>query len=186
MSNEGKICAGLLLFLVLSAVGSGAALSAGENADAAGSRGIYIAVPAYLYGENSSCGLQAGYQFEKMHVRMDLNVSEAYRYDEAVWFFMPSVGVFWSQTFGSGIRFYEGLTVGVEKGMLHSFDGVIGFVNYIAGVEFLSSGNRAFFVEIGSGTSFANETGAYNGGTIVGGGFKYYFDGKKNDKEKTN
>jgi len=147
----------------------------GYAEDLPASKGLYFSVPAYLYGQNSTFGLQAGYQFNTMHLRLDMNFAENYWDEEDVWIFMPSIGFFFSKDYQSVVRFYEGLTIGMEKGMVNSFDGIIGFANYIAGAEFLSFGNRTFFIEVGSGVSFSKEEGAYCGGTIVGGGFKYYY-----------
>lgn len=138
--------------------------------------GFSLAVPAYLYAQNSTYGIQAGYQFKKAFTRIDINIAEDYRNKEISWALMPSVGIFYTQDWQETIRFYEGLTFGLEKGLVHSFNGIIGFVNYIAGAEFLAFRKKTFFIEVGSGMAFSQKDGAYNGGTIVGGGFKYYFN----------
>ncbi len=136
---------------------------------------FYLSVPAYLYGPNSLCGLQGGFRYGHGQVRFDLNFAEDYWNGNDSWAFMPSIGFFYSKDFQSMFRIYEGLTFGIEKGMVHSFDGTIGFINYIAGTELLSFGKTTFFIEVGTGVSFSQEEGAYNGGTIVGGGIRYYF-----------
>ncbi|GAB1481994.1 hypothetical protein MASR2M78_08090 [Treponema sp.] len=182
MKNGNAATLGIMCLLILGA--SAYAAEASEQDSEAGpknyantpeSMGLYLSVPSYLYAQNSTFGLQVGYQFKYVHLRLDMNFAEDYRDGKDIWFFIPSIGIFYSQDVQSIVRFYEGLTIGYEKGMVNSFDGYIGFANYIAGVEFLQFGNTTFFIEAGSGVSFTQKEGTYFGGTVIGGGFKYYF-----------
>lgn len=182
MKNGRKALFGILVIFILGGLTYGedaqskdALETLEKNTDGSVSKGFNISVPAYLYAQYSTFGVQAGYQFNNAHIRLDMNFAENFINGQDVWFFMPSIGVFYSMDFQSVFRLYEGLTFGIEKGMLNSFKGVIGFINYIAGAEFLSFGNRTFFIEVGTGVSFTQEEGAYLGGTVIGGGFKYYF-----------
>ncbi len=182
MRNGKKIILETMLILVLcaSVYAEESAITESQkcgeiDANAAESKGFYLSLPAYLYGEDSVMGLKCGYQFKKLNFRLDVNFSQDYRDGEDVWFFMPAIGVFFSKELKSAVRIYEGVAVGLEKGMLNSFDGIVGFMYSLVGVEFLSLGNKTFFVEGGSGMSFKKKEGAFNTGTIIGCGIKYYF-----------
>jgi len=182
MKNGKAATLGIMCLLILGTSAYAAETSGKDSGDGSKksanvseSAGLYLSVPAYLYAQISTFGLQVGYQFKYAQIRLDLNFAEDYRDGDDIWFFMPSIGIFYSQDVQSIVRFYEGLTFGYEKGMIHSFDGCTGFANYIAGVEFLPLGNKTFFLEVGSGVSFTQKEGTYFGGTVVGGGFKYYF-----------
>jgi len=181
MKITNKAFLGIMVILL-----SGALLCAGEPAakeecslhfgKASDSKGFYLALPAYLYAQNSTFGVQLGYQANHAHIRLDANFAEDYRNDEDVWFFMPTVGLFYTKDYRSIVRFYEGLTFGMERGMVHSFDGTIYFLNYITGAELISFGDKTFFIEVGSGASFRPMEGTYFGGTVIGGGFKCYLN----------
>lgn len=139
--------------------------------------GFFLGLPAYLYSTHSVEGLQAGYQFKKVQIRFDAGFSS--NHDNDAPFALQSFCLFWSHQLKSKIRSYEGITVGVESGLKDSFNGHVVFVNGIVGVELLTFDNTSFFIEIGSGDSFNPKQGAYNGGTIIGGGFKYFFGNSK-------
>ncbi|HCM28471.1 MAG TPA: hypothetical protein DIC34_18400 [Treponema sp.] len=165
----------LTCVLILVALGALGFAGEPEGSMPGAEKELYFGAPACLYGQNSLFGLQGGYRSGNWQVRLDLNLAEDYRNGRDCWAFMPSVGFFYSQDVGEKIRFYEGLAFGMEKGIENSFQGTIGFMNYIAGAELIAFGDKTFFVEVGSGISFPQDEGAYNGGTIVGGGFRYYF-----------
>lgn len=182
MKITHKAFLGIMVILL-----SGALLCAGEPAakdaacpvnfgKASDSKGFYLALPAYLYAQNSTFGVQSGYQGNHAHIRLDANFAEDYRNGEDVWFFMPSIGLFYGKEYKSFVRLYEGLTFGMERGMVHSFDGTIYFLNYIAGAELISFGDKTFFIEVGSGMPLTQKDGSYFGGTVIGGGFKYYLN----------
>lgn len=152
-------------------------------------KGFFMSTPVYLYGNYSTYGLQAGYQFKKIQLRADVSVVNDYQKGKEIWFAMPTIGLFFSKTWSSNIRTYEGFTIGVETGMKNSFEGEVGFSNFIGGIEFMLSENKSFFLEVGTGEAFHHKEGIFNTGTIMGGGFKGYFGkgckSKETGKKKT-
>ena len=143
------------------------------------SKGFNLTIPAYIYSKYSAFGIQGGYQFNKILLRLDLSVIEDYENGKDIWIATPSFGAFLSKDWPSKIRFYEGITTGVESGIKDAFEGQVVFINYVTGAELLLFERKTFFLEFGSGWGFNPKDGAYNGGTVIGGGFKYYFPGKK-------
>jgi len=138
-------------------------------------KGAYLALPAYVFGDFSTLGLQGGYQFKKMNLRFDLNMVNHWKTDGTSRFIMPSVGLFSSRDWQPGIRVYQGINVGAEIGIRNSFDGQVYFINYIVGAELLSFGKSAFFLEVGPGMDIMPKEGAFNGGTVIGGGLRRFF-----------
>lgn len=141
--------------------------------------GFYLALPAYLFKDISTIGLQAGYQFKKLHLRIDLSTAEDFKGKETKWFAVPSIGIFYIHNWHSKIKVYEGITIGLEKGLKNSFKGETAFINAICGIEILSAQKHSFFIEFGSGFVPKKIEGAFNGGTIIGGGVKRFFKKKK-------
>jgi hypothetical protein len=145
-----------------------------DSRDSSG-MGFYLCLPSYLYSRYSAFGVQGGYQFEKVHVRLDLSVVNDYENGRDIWFAIPSFGIFYTHDWKSIIRVYEGITVGGESGLKNSFNGQVGFITYIAGAELLSFDQITFFLEFGSGLAFNPKEDAFNTGTVIGGGIKYFF-----------
>ena len=162
-----------LIFLALLAVGQ----SAFAESAALGSKGkgAYVSLPAYIFGDYSALGIQGGYQFNKTNLRFDLNMVNKWDKDQTARFLMPSIGLFFSRDWQAGIRIYQGTTVGAELGMRNSFDGQVYFINYVVGAELLSFGKSSFFLEIGPSVDIMPKEGAFNGGTVIGGGIRRFF-----------
>jgi hypothetical protein len=140
-----------------------------------GAAGFNLAFPAYLYEGHSVAGIQGGFQFKKALVRLDACLSNGYRNGQMAAFAVPSLSAFISQDLPIGLRTYQGASVGIEVGLLNSFQGVNYFLNFVTGAEWFISSKKAFYLEIGSGLAYPFVEGAYMGGTVIGGGFKSYF-----------
>jgi hypothetical protein len=138
-------------------------------------QGFYYGFPAYLYGSSSASGAQLGYQLGNLHFRLDASVVADAKDGKAVLFANPSVGAFYSEDWESKIRTYQGATIGIQKGILHSFDGLSYFLNFLTGAEWFAFERKAIYLEIGSGMAFPEKDGAYKGGTVIGGGIKCFF-----------
>lgn len=139
-----------------------------------GYAGWYLSVPVYLYGPYSASGIQLGCQKGALHLRLDGSfVAETEGCDQVV-FANPSLGAFFSHEWEGRIRIYEGLTLGLEIGLLNSFEGLVYTLSYQMGAEWLVFERKAFYVEFGAGVGFLPKEGAFNGGTIVGGGIKCF------------
>jgi len=162
-----------LILLALHAVGQ-LAFAESKGLEAKG-KGAYIALPAYVFGDFSALGIQGGYQFDKLNVRFDLNMVNKWEKDETARFLMPSIGLFFSKDWQDGIRIYQGTTVGAELGIQNSFDGQVYFINYVVGAELLSFGKSSFFLEVGPSVDIMPKEGAFNGGTVIGGGMRRFF-----------
>lgn len=143
------------------------------------SNGLFVSFPAYLYGTSSVCGVHGGYQFNKWQLRFDMSFANEVTIHDDTWFALPSVGFFYNKDFTSFLRFYDGIAIGSEHGIQNSFNGIVGFIKAQAGAELLMFGSKTFFVEAGTAFTFKPKEGAFNGGSVIGGGFKYYFNGKK-------
>ncbi len=172
--THGAHLAALLLCLV----------SAGLFADGVGVKdpqpagtqlGFYYAFPAYLYDRYSASGVQLGYELHNFQVRLDLSLSSGYEDGQVFLFMNPSLGIFYTETWPARIRTYQGVTCGGETGILNAFDGQEFFLNFMMGAEWLVSDKKAVYLEIGTGLAIPHRDGAFNGGTIIGGGFKGYF-----------
>ena len=137
--------------------------------------GFYYAFPAYLYDRYSASGVQLGYEQGNLHVRLDLSLASGYQDGRVFLFTNPSLGVFYSETWPSRIRTYQGIACGGETGILNAFDGQAFFLNFMMGAECLVSEKKAVYLEIGSGLGIPHREGAFNGGTVIGGGFKSFF-----------
>lgn len=136
--------------------------------------GFFLAAPAHLYGDLSTFALHAGWQFPSALVRADLSVANRSTADGDSYFALPALGLFGSQELAPAVRLYEGISVGFQRGLHESFDGIAWFVDYRAGLEVLPRKNRAFFLEVGSGSAIFRKEGAFHGGTIIGGGVKFW------------
>jgi hypothetical protein len=176
-----RIKAGRIFFLALvcAIVGAGATAFA-EGADAAMGldsrhQGFYFGFPAYLYGSSSASGAQLGYQLGKLHFRLDASVVADSQDGETVLFANPSIGAFYSEDWESKIRTYQGVAFGIQKGLLHSFEGISCFLNVLTGAEWFAFERKAIYLEIGSGMAGPVKDGAFKGGTIIGGGIKCFF-----------
>ena len=75
----------------------------------------------------------------------------------------------------SKIRTYQGLSLGIETGFLNSFEGQAYFLNFLTGAEWFVFERKAVYLEIGNGVGILTREGAYNGGTVIGGGIKCFF-----------
>lgn len=89
-------------------------------------------------------------------------------------FAMPSVGVFYTQEWDPGLRSYEGLALGAEFGLLNSFEGQVFTLNCVLEVEWILSARKSVFLEFGSGVGILPKEEAFNGGSVIGGGMKYW------------
>ncbi|OHD75948.1 MAG: hypothetical protein A3J97_02870 [Spirochaetes bacterium RIFOXYC1_FULL_54_7] len=138
-------------------------------------QGFYYATPVYLYRTSSASGIQLGYQLKKLHFRLDASFVADTENGECAIFTNPSIGAFYSEDWESEIRTYQGLTIGLQKGLWNSFEGVSYFINFLTGTEWFVSERKAVYLELGSGTGILAEDGAFEGGTIIGGGIKCYF-----------
>jgi hypothetical protein len=168
---------GWILVLALCCAGV-AAYADGDNAARkfdARHQGLYYALPAYLYGTNSAAGAQLGYQLGKLHFRLDASVVADAKDDKLVLFTNPSIGAFYSEDWESKIRTYQGLSFGMQKGLLNSFDGLSYFLDFLTGAEWFVFERRAVYLEIGQGMGILQKVGAFKGGTIIGGGIKCFF-----------
>jgi hypothetical protein len=150
---------------------SGVEMAAGES----NHRGFYYAFPAYLYGSRSAAGVQAGYQLKHVHFRLDASQVIDIEDGRTVIFANPSISVFYSEDWESKIRTYQGVSLGIETGILNSFAGQAYFLNLLTGAEWFIFERKAVYLEIGTGLGIMTKNGAYNGGTVIGGGIKCFF-----------
>lgn len=139
-----------------------------------GGNKFYYSMPAYLYETYSASGIQVGYQLNRLQFRLDGGLLNDSTVDEISLFVAPALGIFYMEDWPVGIRTYQGLSVGTEFGILHSFEGLGLYLILRTGAEWFVSERKALFLEIGKGTGVIKQEGAYNGGTIIGGGFKVY------------
>jgi hypothetical protein len=138
-------------------------------------QGFYFSTPVYLYRTSSASGIQLGYQLRKLHFRLDASVISDTENGECAIFANPSLGVFYSEDWESKIRTYQGIAIGAQKGIWNSFEGLSYFVNFITGAEWFVFERKAIYLELGSGIAFPSKAGAFEGGTIIGGGIKCFF-----------
>ena len=138
-------------------------------------QGFYYAFPAYLYGGLSAAGVQAGYQLNNLHFRLDASLIANIKDGQPVIFANPSMGIFYSEDWESKIRTYQGITFGIETGVLNAFEGQAYFLNIVTGAEWFVFERKAVYLEIGTGLGIKTKDGAYNGGTVIGGGIKCFF-----------
>lgn len=136
--------------------------------------GFFLALPAHLYGDLSAFGLHAGWQFPAAQLRLDLSVVERSGLDRDAYFAIPAVGIFASHDLAPPLRMYEGFSVGFQRGLHDAFAGTAWQLDYRAGLEVVPRADCSFFLEVGSGTGLVRRDGAFHGGTIVGGGVKYW------------
>ena len=141
--------------------------------------GFFLSLPAYLYDRYSAFGFQTGYQYGHVQARLDISAIFNFENGKDVMYAIPALGLFATYNWAAKVRVYEGIAVGGETGITNSFDGHVYYVNYVAGGELLSFERKAFFVEFGTGLGFMRKAGAFNGGTAIGGGIKYYFGNPK-------
>jgi hypothetical protein len=164
----------VIAMALIAAVGL-SALHAEGAAPAERNRGFFYAFPAYLYGDRSNLSAQLGYQFEKFQLRLDASQIIDSDGDRISMIATPSLGAFFCQEWQPGIRTYQGVVLGGEVGLVNSFKGLGVFVGFRAGAEWAFSARRSFFLEIGPGFGLVDRDGAYNGGTVIGGGLKISF-----------
>jgi hypothetical protein len=138
-------------------------------------QGFYFASPLYLYRTSSASGVQLGYQLGKLHFRLDASLVSDTENGECAIFTNPSIGAFYSEDWESKIRTYQGVAIGIQKGIWNSFEGMSYFVNFLTGVEWFVFERKAIYLELGSGTAILAKEGAFEGGTIIGGGIKCFF-----------
>jgi hypothetical protein len=172
-----RIIAGLFFFAALSCAGLAAYAEGAESAEGFDPRhqGFYYAMPAYLYGSSSASGAQLGYQLGQLHFRLDASVVADSMDGKPVVFANPSVGVFYSEDWESKIRSYQGLSIGIQKGIWNSFEGLSYFLDFMTGAEWFLFERKAVYLELGSGMAFPEKAGAFKGGTVIGGGIKCFF-----------
>lgn len=138
-------------------------------------QGFYYATPVYLYRTSSASGLQMGYQLNRLHFRLDASFVADTENGEYAIFTNPSIGAFYSEDWESKIRTYQGITIGMQKGLWNSFEEMSYFINLLTGAEWFIFDRKAIYLELGSGTSILSKAGAFEGGTIIGGGIKCFF-----------
>ncbi len=163
-----------LIMLLACMVG---AYAAAQTNDEPLPSGFYFGIPASLYTTYSAIGLQAGYQFKKtINVRMEFNTACSSLHDERSVYAIPAVSLLFSKIGRGPVRFYNGVTFGIERGLKNSFGENICFMNLTAGVELYAVSKTSFFIEI-QGAGFATPVieGSYQGGTVIKGGAHYYF-----------
>ena len=163
-----------LTLAILALLGFGASASAEERAEAAGPSGFFFAVPVYLYERYSASGVHLGWQAGNWQLRLDLGLIDEAKEGSDTLIAYPSLGVFYSHEWDVGIRTYEGVTVGVETGIARAFAGQVLTLNILTGAEWFASPRNSFYFELGSGIGIFRKEGAFNGGTVVGGGLKCY------------
>jgi|GEM_PF-4457484 len=137
-------------------------------------QGFYYAFPAYFYGTKSASGAQLGWQLGNLHLRLDVSLGGGTQDGESTGFANPSVGIFYSEDWESKIRTYQGVAIGVQKGIWNSFEGVSYFFSFLAGAEWFVFERKAVYLEIGSGMAAPVKDGAFEGGTVFGGGIKCF------------
>ncbi len=138
-------------------------------------QGFSYGFPVYLYGTKSASGAQLDYQSGKLHFRLDASLVADMKDGESVFFANPSFGAFYAEDWESKIRTYGGVAIGIQKGIWNSFEGMSYFLNFLTGAEWFLFERRAVYLEIGSGMAMPVIEGAFEGGTIIGGGVKCFF-----------
>lgn len=63
----------------------------------------------------------------------------------------------------------------MQKGLWNSFEGMSYFINLLTGAEWFVFERKAIYLELGSGTAILSKAGAFEGGTVIGGGIKCFF-----------
>ena len=172
-----KIKAIWVLMLALLCAGAAAYADGGDAAARFEPRhqGFYYAFPAYFYGTKSASGAQLGWQLGNWHLRLDASLVVDTKDGECAVFTNPSIGVFYSEDWESKIRTYQGVAFGIQKGIWNSFEGMSYFINFLTGAEWFVFERKAVYLEIGSGTGILAKDGAFEGGTVLGGGIKCFF-----------
>jgi hypothetical protein len=160
-------CAGALAFAQAEPAG-------GPETYDAERQGLYLAFPAYLFGDASVSGIQAGFQLKNLQLRLDALIASGVRNGDMFLFATPALGFYYSEEWESRIRTYQGISVGAEIGIIDSFGGVNAYANLLAGIEWYVFKNKAFFFEVGTGIGYPAIEGAFNGGTVIGGGLKIF------------
>lgn len=174
VKRDSKIVNRKMVLLLLTLLGIGHSVIAESSTTVSASKGFYFSLPAYLFGTSSAFGIQGGYQFERVNVRFDLDMVDEFAADHSKRILMTSLSLFFSKHWQEGIRVYQGLTVGGEFGIQNTFDGQVYFVNCVVGAEFLSFGKNTLFFEFGPGIGIFPKNGAFNGGTVIGGGIRRF------------
>lgn len=148
---------------------------AGSMSNSGKGSGLSLSGPIYLESGHSSMELQLGYQTRRFLVRMDLGLQSDIVENREATALAPSLGLFYIHRGDAPIRIYEGIVAGYQEGLANTFHGKVCFVDYVLGMEFLPLEKTSGFIEIGTGAAFPHKPGAYDGGTILGGGLKTYF-----------
>ncbi len=138
-------------------------------------QGFYFGTPVYLFRTSSASGIQLGYQLKRLHFRLDASFISDTENGDCSFFANPSIGAFYSEDWESKIRTYQGVAIGVQKGIWNSFEGMSYFVNFMTGAEWFVFERKAIYLELGSGIAILPKSGAFEGGTIIGGGIKCFF-----------
>jgi hypothetical protein len=157
--------------ILLAMLCAGAAASADEiESGQTPHRGLYYALPVYLYGASSACGAQLGYQAGKLQFRLDASMVAEKADGDFSLFANPSAGVFFTEEWESRIRTYQSAAFGVQKGLRNSFEGLSRFLSVLTGAEWFASERKAVYLEIGACLSGPERDGALKSGTVIGGG----------------
>jgi hypothetical protein len=172
-----RIITASFISLALACAGAAAFAEGASASKAADPRhqGFYFGMPQYLYGTDSAFGPQLGCQLGNLQLRLDASVVADSRGGEVVLFANPSIGAFYSEDWEANIRTYQGISFGIQKGLLNSFEGLSCFLNVLAGAEWFAFKRKAFFLEIGSCVSGPERDGNLKNGTVIGGGIKCFF-----------
>jgi hypothetical protein len=153
---------------------SGFGASAEEGNEATGPSGFFFAVPVYLYERYSASGVQLGWQRGNWQLRIEAGLIDEAKEGSDTLIAYPSLGIFYSHEWDLGIRTYEGVTVGVETGIAKAFAGQVLTLNVLTGAEWFVSRRKSLYIELGSGIGIFRKEGAFNGGTVIGGGMRCY------------
>jgi hypothetical protein len=166
------------IFIVALFFASMAAFAEGEKAASVFEprhQGFSYTCPVYLYGTKSASGAQLAYQLGKASFRLDASFVSDKKDGKFSIYANPSIGAFYSEDWESKIRTYQGTSIGIQKGIWNSFEGLSYFCNILTGAEWFVFERKAIYFEIGSGMTLLAKEGAFDGGTIIGGGIKCFF-----------
>jgi len=166
------------IFFVALFYASMAAFAEGEKAASVFEprhQGFSYGCPVYLYGTKSASGAQLAYQLGKASFRLDASLVSDKKDGKTAIFANPSIGAFYSEDWESKIRTYQGAAIGIQKGIWNSFEGMSYFFNILTGAEWFVFERKAIYLEIGSGMALLAKDGAFEGGTVIGGGIKCFF-----------
>ena len=128
-----------------------------------------------MYRTSSASGVKLGYQLGDFHFRLDASIVADMNNGETAVFANPSVGMFYSEDWESKIRTYQEVSIGIQRGIMNSFEGLSYFLNFLTGAGWFVLERKAIYLELGTAMGMHATEGAFESGTVIGGGIQCFF-----------